>query len=151
MTTSESTEIRRAHTNAVIDRAMELLLAHDMTGFANLWASDGTIEFPFAGPGQPARLDGRAAVADYLDGYTETFDIRGITAQTRHQTLDPDTVVVEFEAAGVVVAPQKPYSMRYIAVITVHADGIASYRDYWNPRAVDEALGVDTERQGPGW
>lgn len=151
MTTTESTEIRREHANAVIDRAMEMLLAHDMTGFAHLWAPHGTIEFPFAGPGQPARLDGRAAVADYLDGYTDTFDIRGITAQTRHQTLDPDTVVVEFEAAGVVVASQNPYSMRYVAVITVRADGIASYRDYWNPRAVDAALGIDAEREGPSW
>jgi len=132
---------RRRHANAVIDRAFELLLAHDMTGFALLWAPDGTMEFPFAGPGQPARLDGQAAVLDYLSGYTAMVDVRRIGTQTRHQTLDPDTVIVEFEVEGIAVAAQKPYVLRYVAVITVGPDGIASYRDYWSPSAAAEALG----------
>ncbi|MHA6617871.1 hypothetical protein [Pseudonocardia sp. DLS-67] len=41
----------------VVDRALELLLAHDMAGFAGLWAADGTMEFPFAPDGYPRRLD----------------------------------------------------------------------------------------------
>jgi uncharacterized protein len=142
MTSLDTSEMRRTHANAVLDRAMDLLLAHDMTGFAHLWAPSGTAEFPFAGPGQPQRLDGRAAVVDYLAGYTDMLDVRGITSQTRHQTLDPDTVIVEFEANGVAVESQKPYRMRYVAVVTVHDDGIASYRDYWSPLAIAEALGT---------
>ncbi|MBO0681282.1 nuclear transport factor 2 family protein [Mycolicibacterium sp. S2-37] len=132
---------RRRRANHTIDRALELLLAHDMTGFAMLWAPHGTMEFPFAGPGQPSRLDSRAAVLDYLAGYTEMLDVRNVIAQTRHQTLDPDTVVVEFDVEGVAVATQRPYLMRYIAVITVGDDGIVNYRDYWSPSAAADALG----------
>lgn len=134
-------QARREHTDAVIDRALELLVAHDMEGFAALWAPGGTMEFPFAAAGQPARLDGRSAVADYLSGYTEMLDVRAIASQTRHQTGDPSTVIVEFEVDGVAVAAQKPYRMRYIAVITVGADGIENYRDYWSPLAAAEVLG----------
>lgn len=138
---SPSTETRREHANAVIDRALELLVAHDMEGFAQLWAPDGTMEFPFAAAGQPERLDGRSAVADYLSGYTQMLDVRAVASQMRHQTGDPSTVIVEFEVDGVAVAAQKPYRMRYIAVITVGADGIENYRDYWSPLAAAEVLG----------
>ncbi|MGW0159244.1 nuclear transport factor 2 family protein [Mycobacterium sp. NPDC003323] len=134
-------DAQRAHTNAVIDRAFELLLSQDMAAFAMLWAPAGIMEFPFAGPGQPRRLDGRAAVTDYLAGYTDMLDLRAIPVQTRHQTLDPQTVIVEFEAEGIAVAAQRPYRLGYIAVITVTTDGIASYRDYWSPAAAAEALG----------
>lgn len=134
-------ETRRQHVNAVIDRALELLVAHDMEGFARLWAPDGTMEFPFAAAGQPERLDGRSAVTDYLSGYTEMLDVRAVASQTRHHTDDPSTVIVEFEVDGVAVAAQKPYRMRYIAVITVGADGIENYRDYWSPLAAAEVLG----------
>lgn len=134
-------QTRREHANAVIDRALDLLLAHDMTGFAQLWAPDGTMEFPFAAAGQRARLDGRSAVADYLSGYTEMLDVRAITSEVRHQTGDPSTVILEFEVDGVAVAAQKPYRMRYVAVVTVGEDGIENYRDYWSPQAAAEVLG----------
>lgn len=140
MTTDTDASLRQ-RTNAVVDRAFELLLAHDMTAFAQLWAPDGTMEFPFAGPGQPARLEGRAAVEEYLADYTQMLDVRRIVSQTRHQTLTPDTVIVEFEVEGVAVAAQQPYAMRYIAVITVGPDGIRGYRDYWSPAAAADALG----------
>jgi ketosteroid isomerase-like protein len=125
----------------LVDRAMDLLLAHDMAGFAGLWAVDGTMEFPFAPAGYPQRLEGRAAVAEYLRDYTDHVDLRAITSRTVHQTLDPDVVVVEFEVDGTAVRTGRPYRMRYISVITVRDGEIAGYRDYWSPLAVAEAVG----------
>lgn len=133
---------RRAHTNVVIDHALELLLAHDMDAFGRLWTHDGTMEFPFAAPGQPQRLDGQAAVLDYLAGYTDMLDVRGVVSQTRHQTDDPATVVIEFEVAGVAVATRQPYQLGYIAVITVGGEGITNYRDYWSPLAAAAVVGT---------
>jgi uncharacterized protein len=125
----------------VVDRAIDLLLAHDMAGFAGLWAVDGTMEFPFAPDGYPQRLDGRAAVTEYLRDYTDHVDVRAIPRRTVHRTLDPDVVVVEFEADGTAVRTGRPYRMRYISVITVREGEIAAYRDYWSPLAAAEALG----------
>lgn len=140
MSTSGSDEAIRQHTNDVVDSALEMLLAHDMNGFGRLWAPTGAMEFPFAAPGQPDRLDGQAAILAYLDGYTDMLDIRDIVSQTRHQTFDPETVIVEFEVGGIAVASQRPYRMRYVAAITVRADGIANYRDYWSPLAAADVL-----------
>ena len=83
-------------------------------------------------------------VIDYLAGNTDILTVREVVAQTRHHTLDPHTVVVEFEIAGVVVASSALYRTRYVSVITVDTDGITSYRDYWSPLAAAEVLGSTT-------
>lgn len=125
----------------VVDRALELLLAQDMAGFANLWARDGFIEFPFAAQGYPQRVAGREAVADYLRGYPDLLQIRELPTKVVHQSVDPEVVIVEFEAAGVVTATGAPYQMSYVAVITVRDGEIQKYRDYWSPLAAAEAIG----------
>jgi ketosteroid isomerase-like protein len=127
-------------THDVIDRLQAALLHHDMNAFADEWAPQGTMTFPFAPPGWPT-LAGREEVRAYLSGYTDTVDIRGIRHETRHDTGDARTVVLEWGVTGVVLATGKPYDIDYISVITVGDDGIESYRDYWNPMAAAEALG----------
>ncbi|WP_285477920.1 nuclear transport factor 2 family protein [Amycolatopsis sp. NBRC 101858] len=125
----------------LVDQGIDLLLKHDMAGFAGLWAPDGVLEFPFAGPGCPKRVEGRDAIRDYLRDYPNLLDIREVVAKTVHETTDPAVVVAEFTVAGVVVATGKPYELSYIAVITVEDGEIRHYRDYWSPLAAAEILG----------
>jgi ketosteroid isomerase-like protein len=122
----------------LVARALQLLLDKDMAGFAGLWAVDGVMEFPFAPPGYPSRLEGRAAIEDYLRDYPKMLDVQGFPRQVVHQSTDPDVVVVEFDAEGTVVATGRPYRFSYIAVITTRDGEIVSYRDYWNPLYVQE-------------
>lgn len=131
---------RRDRAHQAIDRLQQALLAHDMSAFADQWAPDGTMSFPFAPPGWP-ELAGRDAVPEYLANYTDTVDVRAVTRMVRHDTADPDTVILEWAVSGVVVKTGKPYDIDYVAVITVGPDGIVTYRDYWNPLAVASALG----------
>jgi ketosteroid isomerase-like protein len=125
----------------LVEHALDLLLKHDMAGFAGLWAEDGIVEFPFASAGYPARVEGRDAIREYVRDYPNLLDIREVTAKTVHETADPAVVVVEFTVAGVAVATQKPYELSYIAVITVEGGEIRRYRDYWSPLAAAEVLG----------
>jgi uncharacterized protein len=134
----------------LVSRAFELLLAQDMAAFAGLWADDGVLEFPFAGPGYPTLVEGRAAVAEYMRGYPDILKIEEILDPVMHQSVDPAVVIVEFEASGTVVATGAPYRMRYIAVITVRNDEIQCYRDYWSPLAAAEAMGGMQELSGFG-
>jgi ketosteroid isomerase-like protein len=129
----------------LVGHALKLLLDKDMTAFAGLWAETGAIEFPFAPPGYPRRVEGRAAIQEYMRGYPEILDVQEITEQVLHQSVDPDVVIAEFEAAGRVVGTGMPYRMRYIAVITVRDGEIQHYRDYWNPLAAAETLGGSAE------
>lgn len=133
-----STDVNAAN---IVDRALDLLLAQDMAGFVGLWAEDGVIEFPFAAPGYPQRVEGRAAIADYMRGYPDLLQIKDIPVKVVHQSIDPAVVIAEFEAAGIVTATGAPYRMRYIAVITLRDNQIETYRDYWSPQAAAEAMG----------
>jgi ketosteroid isomerase-like protein len=134
----------------LVSHAFDLLLAQDMAGFAELWAEDGVLEFPFAAPGYPPVVEGRAAVEEYLRGYPDILKIEAIPDPVMHQSIDPDVVIVEFEASGTVVATGAPYRMKYIAVITVRNDEIQCYRDYWSPLAAAEAMGGMHELSGFG-
>ncbi|MFC5834104.1 nuclear transport factor 2 family protein [Nonomuraea insulae] len=129
----------------LVDHALKLLLDKDMAAFADLWAEDGAIEFPFAPPGYPPLVEGRAAIREYMRGYPDILDVREIVEQTVHQSVDPEVVIAEFEAAGIVVRTGKPYRLRYIAVITVRDGEIQHYRDYWNPLAAAELMGGSEE------
>jgi ketosteroid isomerase-like protein len=130
----------------VLRQAMRLLLDKDMAGFVALFADDAVMEFPFAPPGQPTRVTGRAALEGYLLHYPELLDVREVTISALHVTEDPEVVVAEIDAAGFVVATGRPYELRYIAVVTVRNGLIAYYRDYWNPLVAQELLGGGLSR-----
>ncbi|MBM7075048.1 nuclear transport factor 2 family protein [Micromonospora sp. MMS20-R1-14] len=112
-----------------------------MPGVIALFADDGVMGFPFAPAGQPSRITGRAAVHDYLIDYPAILDVREITEVTVHETTDPAVLVADFTAGSVVVASDRPYRLRYVAVPTIPDGHIVHYRDYWNPQAAQDLLG----------
>ncbi|KWT57993.1 phenazine biosynthesis protein PhzA/PhzB [Streptomyces albus subsp. albus] len=133
--------------------ATRLLLAKDMDGWIALCADDVLVEFPFAPPGSPTELVGRAALADYLGDYMEHVDLRDIPHLKIHLTDAPDTVIAEMRATGRIVATGDPYDLSYIVVMTARNGRITHYRDYWNPLAVpasmDAAKSSPTEPTAP--
>ncbi|MFJ2747995.1 nuclear transport factor 2 family protein [Streptomyces sp. NPDC087297] len=118
--------------------SLRLLLDKDIASWVGLWSEHGTMEFPFAPPGWPGRLEGREAVAGYMRNYPDHIDLHDFPDLRIHETTDPRTVVVEMRAVGRVVASGGPFDMTYIAVVTVEDGRFTSYRDYWNPLAVQE-------------
>ncbi|MFJ3788460.1 nuclear transport factor 2 family protein [Kitasatospora sp. NPDC090091] len=118
--------------------SLRLLLAKDIPGWVGLWAEHGVMEFPFAPPGRPRRLEGRAAVADYMRDYPDHIDLHDFPDLRIHETTDHATIVVEMRGVGRVVATGAPFDMTYIAVVTVEDGRFTSYRDYWNPLAVQQ-------------
>ncbi|GHG51788.1 nuclear transport factor 2 family protein [Streptomyces griseocarneus] len=127
--------------------SLRLLLDKDIPAWIGLWAEDGVMEFPFAPPGRPGRLEGRAAIADYMRDYPDHIDLHDFPDLKIHETTAPGTVVVEMRGVGRLVETGAPFDMTYIAVVTVEAGRFTSYRDYWNPLAVQE-LGADFARGG---
>lgn len=134
-------DARRRRAHAAVDAALDRILAHDMAGFAALWAPDSTMTFPFAAPGSPRELAGRDAIAAYVAGYNDLLLPTAVVDEVRHTTGDPDTLVVEFAVRGTVVATGAEYTLRYVAVVTVGPEGITGYRDHWSPLEVQQVLG----------
>ncbi|WBQ07627.1 nuclear transport factor 2 family protein [Kribbella sp. CA-293567] len=118
--------------------SLRLLLNKAIPAWVDLWAEDGLMEFPFAPPGWPSRLEGREAIAAYMRSYPDHIDLQDIPDLQIHQTAAADTIVVEMRAVGRLVETGKPFEMTYIAVVTVQDGRFTSYRDYWNPLAILE-------------
>ncbi|MFD0120400.1 nuclear transport factor 2 family protein [Streptomyces virginiae] len=118
--------------------SLRLLLDKDIASWVGLWAEHGVMEFPFAPAGRPRRLEGREAVAAYMRDYPDHIDLHDFPDLLIHETTDPSTIVVEMRGVGRLVATGNPFDMTYIAVVTVQDGRFTSYRDYWNPLAVQE-------------
>ncbi|MER7915661.1 MULTISPECIES: nuclear transport factor 2 family protein [unclassified Streptomyces] len=118
--------------------SLRLLLDKDIPAWVALWAEDGLMEFPFAPADRPRRLEGKEAVAAYMRHYPDHIDLHDFPDLRIHQTTEPGTIVVEMRGVGRMVETGAPFDMTYIAVVTVRDGRFTSYRDYWNPLAVQE-------------
>ncbi|MGW7408571.1 nuclear transport factor 2 family protein [Streptomyces sp. NPDC054833] len=127
--------------------SLRLLLDKDIPAWVGLWAERGVMEFPFGPPGRPQRLEGREAIAAYMRDYPDHIDLHDFPDLRIHQTTTPGTIVVEMRGVGRLVATGGPFDMTYIAVVTVQDGHFTSYRDHWNPLAVQES-GTDFTRSG---
>jgi ketosteroid isomerase-like protein len=124
-----------ASPRALLEHALACVRAYDLDGFADLFAADGVIDYPFALAGARRRLQGRdeirrvlgeAAASPRRAGRRVT-DVAGLTV---HQTIDPETIVAEFELAGEIAATGERYRLPYIQVLRARNGQIVSLRDY---------------------
>lgn len=53
---------------------------------------------------------------------------------------DPDTIICEYDLAGVVVKTGEPFTLSYILVITVRDGELALVRDYMDTMAMSTVL-----------
>jgi ketosteroid isomerase-like protein len=103
--------------------------------FADLFALDGVMEFPFGIPGLPRTLDGQGATREFYAahaGLRGLFDMDEVTAEV-YETDDPEVVVTEIRHHGRSHATNSPYEMRAVGIIRVRNGKIVHYRDYMNP------------------
>jgi len=132
-----------AQPRLVVQRLRQAMADKDMDAFADLFARDGVLEYVFAAPGMPARLEGREAIRGFLmaSSAPAQIDIHEMRAVV-HETLDPDVVVAEIEHTGITVTTQKPYRLAAIGVMRLRDGEIAHYRDYMDVLSAARALGA---------
>jgi|HubBroStandDraft_4_1064222.scaffolds.fasta_scaffold31219_3 ketosteroid isomerase-like protein len=127
----------------VLERRRELVLNLDAEGFADLFAADGVIEIPFAGPELPARIDGQQAIRDYSRRIaTAALRIDGLDTLAVHHTDDPEVLIVELVARGTVITTGHAITARSIQIFRIRDGKILLFRDYANPNALAEVLGA---------
>ncbi|PHY22874.1 nuclear transport factor 2 family protein [Caulobacter sp. BP25] len=124
----------------LLRRSLDTFLAKDMKGWSELCAEDVIAEFPFAPEGSPARIEGRAALYEYLRGYPDAIDVRALPTLKTYATDDPAVAIAEWSASGQVLANGNPYEMRYATFVTFRDGLIVNYREYWNPLAFLNAM-----------
>lgn len=111
--------------------------------FADLFAEDGVMEYPFGIPGQLMTLNGQAAIREFFQsrgGLRDLFDMAEVTAVV-HETQDPEVVIVEIDHHGYSHIANGPYQMHALGIVRVRDGKIAHYRDYMNPLALAKLTG----------
>lgn len=119
--------------------ALEALTRQETQPWADLFVPEGIMEFPFAPPGYPERLEGRAAIAEFIRAYPAHITLHRVVCDRALRA--EDVRVVEFHAEATAVATGRAFTMRYVAILTEKDGRIETYRDYWNPLVGLAALG----------
>jgi len=119
------------------------MVAGEGVEFADLFAADGVLAYPFSPPGHPAELRGRDAIrAFFADraGARDLLVMDGVEALIR-ETDDPEVVVAEISHHGWSKATNAPYRHLALGVIRVRDGRIVHYDDYMDPIALARLLG----------
>ncbi|MEJ2870495.1 nuclear transport factor 2 family protein [Actinomycetospora sp. OC33-EN08] len=127
--------------HAVLLRSIELLAAMDLDGYIDLFADDAVIEFPYAPPGRPARLDTPSAVRDYVTAIGAAVTIESFPSLVVHHLADPHSIVAEVALHGTAVETGAPYDVQYVWILEERDGRIVRFRDYWNPTHTTAATG----------
>ena len=125
----------------IVDEQLTSLLRADVDAWVDCWHEDGVFEFPFAPPGYPNVVNGKAAIADYMAGLPEKIRIERFDIVELHENRAGDGGVLEFTGTGTVVSTGLPYNQHYVAILKTKGGKLILYRDFWNPLVAIEAFG----------
>jgi hypothetical protein len=127
----------------VLARRRQLILNGDADGFADLFALDGVIEVPFAGPpGMPARLAGREAIRAYSrQVMASPLRLEDFEVVELYQTQDPEVVIVEMRTKGTVTTTGRSFTATSIQILRIQEGHIVLFRDFPDPRGLEDAMG----------
>jgi uncharacterized protein len=118
------------------------MVAGEGVTFADLFAADGVLAYPFASPDHPRELRGRDAIRSYFAGMgsRQLFVMDGVEAVIR-ETDDPEVVVTEITHHGQSLVTGEPYRFTALGVIRVREGLIVRYDDYMDPIGLARLLG----------
>jgi len=123
------------------------MVAGEGVVFADLFAEDGVLRFPFAPPDMPREIRGREAIraARTSEAGRRSLLVMDAVELVVRETDDPEVVVTEIEHYGHSHALDGPYRFRALAVVRVRDGEIVSYDDYMDPIAMAALLGRTQE------
>jgi len=118
----------------VFEQFLEVFRSGNPQPLNDLLAEDAVMEFPFAPPSRPRRVEGKSNIMKYLQAIQGNITVTSFSDVEIHRMIDPDCVVVEMTGHGTVLATGAAYDRRYIDVFRTKNGRIQLFRDYWNPQ-----------------
>ena len=113
--------------------------------FFDLFAEDAVTEYVITVPGYPPRVETRQALAELYRGYGTALVLDRCFDLSVYHDPAKDVAVMEYASEGHTVDGARPYTNRFISVLTLRDGEIVHWRDYLNPVAVFNALGWPTQ------
>ena len=105
-------------------------------------ADDVVVEWPFAAPGRPRRIEGREAFLAFAGPERAALPLRIDACDVRavHDTTDPATIVVEYSLTATALATGRRATAGFITVLTVHDGKVTLLREYQDTMKMAAAL-----------
>ncbi len=128
-----STLIRRV--DALLDAVEALRVDEVVTAFA----PEGRLELPNLAGGQPTVMAGDLEIRPFLELFARSFPTIRFVARQYRRVERADVVVAEYRSEGT-SRTGHPYRNRYVAIFELQSDGVALWREYFDPTAVSQAL-----------
>jgi uncharacterized protein len=131
----------------IAELVRRMVAGEEQGEFADLFAGDGVMAYPFAPPGAPGELRGREAIREFFGARRQSRDLlamEGVELTVR-ETDDPEVVVTEITHYGWSKAASAPYRFTALGVIRVRDGQIVRYDDYMDPIAMARMLGRTAE------
>jgi uncharacterized protein (TIGR02246 family) len=127
----------------VLARRRQLMLSGDADGLADLFAPDAVIEFSFHGPpGTPVRVEGREAIREYSRRVMASpLRLEDYEVAELYQSQDPEVVIAEMRAKATVTTTGRSITATSIQVLRIRDGHIALFRDFADPRLLEDVLG----------
>lgn len=130
-------------TNAdILRRAFDAIDSADVAALGDLYTDDYVLELPYAKP-QPVRVEGRAAVQEYLTQAFEMLRFR-LTVTALHEIVGGD-LVAEYTSEGTVVPTGTPYTNAYVGIWRFRDGRVRSTREWYDPILAADALATMSE------
>jgi ketosteroid isomerase-like protein len=127
--------------------ALDALKRGDVQPWVDMFQDDGVMEFPYAPAGGHTRLDGKAAIAEYLRPYPERISIKRVIRRAVYHC--GDVMVAEFACESTALSTGNAFEMNYVGIVTIQNGKVKHYRDYWNPLVAVQAFGGLDALLGP--
>jgi uncharacterized protein len=125
----------------VLAQRRRLILSGDADGYADLFAPDALWEAPFAGPGSPARLEGREAIREYSRHVMASpLRVEDFEVAELYQTQDPEVVIVEMRAKATLTTTGQSFAATSIQILRIRDGQIVLVRDFANPRVLEDVI-----------
>jgi ketosteroid isomerase-like protein len=131
----------------IVELVRKMVAGEEGVVFADLFAADGVMAYPFAPPGMPPELRGREAIGAFFSQLGPSrgqFVMEGVDARA-WEADDPEVVISEITHYGQSNATNAPYRFTALAVIRVRGGEIVRYDDYMDPIALARLLGRTRE------
>lgn len=128
----------------IISKFFEAQGKQDVQGMADTLAENIVFEMPFALPGLPDRVEGKATVVEFLEQFLSKK--RGIFNGWDPQNIriysgsDQDLYFAELDLQGMVAQSGYLYRQKYIILFRVSNGLISLWREYLNPFPLRDAL-----------
>jgi len=124
----------------IFTHSIEFISNAKIQEWVGLFADDGVLEFPFPLPGFPERIEGKAALYEYMKIFPTQLKVE-FSEPVFYETADPALVIAEFTSEGTALMTGKKFRQRYLSILWIKDGKITRYRDFWNPWVIIEAIG----------